>query len=75
MTIQQAIPASIGTQVVSALPLLVITIHNADAAPMHTGRSAIAMMVLHHLGTANRIQNSEFRSQQKEMPQGRSGVS
>ena len=52
MITQQAAPDRNATQIVSALPLARRTIHNAEAAPTHTGSSRIAMMVLHHLARA-----------------------
>ena len=51
MVTQQAAPDKNATQIVSASPLRVTIIHNAETAPMHTGNSRIAMMVLHHFGT------------------------
>ena len=51
MVTQQAAPDRNATQIVSASPLSRRTIHNAEAAPAHTGNNRIAMMVLHHLGT------------------------
>ena len=56
-TSQHAIPASIGTHVVSALPLAQITRHNAVPAPMQAGSSTMPAMNLTHFGTATRIQN------------------
>jgi hypothetical protein len=51
MVTQQAAPDKNATQIVSASPLRLRTIHSAEAAPAHAGNNRIAMMVLHHLGT------------------------
>src|ERR1041385_7626858 len=48
MTSQQAPPARIGTQVVSAGPLARRTIHNACAAPTHTGVRITATISFSH---------------------------
>jgi hypothetical protein len=51
ITTQHAAPAKNGTQVVSAPPQRVMTIHNAFAAPAQTGSSRMAIMNLIHFGT------------------------
>lgn len=52
MASQHAAPANAGTQVVSSLPVARRTDQSAEAAPAQTGKSRIAMIILHHLGTA-----------------------
>ena len=47
-----AAPPTSATQKVCALPLAVTTRLNADAAPMHAGRSRIPMTSFSHFGTA-----------------------
>ena len=66
-TVQQAAPASKGTQTVSRpWPRLnaIKTSQSAFAAPMQTGSSATAMMNLTHFGTPQefKIQDSEARN-------------
>jgi len=53
MTSQQATPDRVATQMVSAFSLARRTIRNVESAPTHAGSKRIAIMVLHHLGTAN----------------------
>ena len=64
ITSQQAAPASIGTQVVSALPQRWTTSHSAFAAPAQTGSNVMAIISLTHFGTPEefRIQRSEARN-------------
>src|ERR1051325_10420570 len=77
MTNQHAAPASSGTQVVSAPPVLLarITFHNATAAPAQTGRSRMAMRVLIHFGMSGRISSkfqvpsSKFRACGRDLPE------
>src|SRR5258708_38717009 len=52
-TIQQAAPASMGTQVVSMSPVLLSTRASALLAPPQAGRSRSATMNLAHFGTAH----------------------
>src|SRR4051794_31317364 len=56
MTLQQVAPARNGTQVVSALPLWLMTIASARIAPTHSGSSRIATIVFAHFGM-----NPEFK--------------
>lgn len=53
MTSQQAHPARIGTQVVSAEPHARKTLPRAEAAPMQTGMSRIAMISFSHFTAAD----------------------
>ena len=51
ITIQQATPASMGTQVVSALPVACNTRQSVMTAPPQTGKSKIATISLIHFDT------------------------
>jgi hypothetical protein len=61
ITIQQAAPASSGTQVVSALPQARNTSHSARAAPAHAGNKTSAMMNF----IAQEISHPHSRAQEK----------
>jgi len=51
ITTQQAAPASVITQVVSALPEASNSFHKATAAPPQTGSNKSAMLNLNHFNT------------------------
>ena len=53
--IQQAAPASSGTQVVSAPPQARKTSHKARLAPAHTGNKSNAIINLIHFATRQRL--------------------
>jgi hypothetical protein len=53
---------------VSALPLARITSHRAEPAPMQTGSSKIAMIVLHHFGTTELFGSGMRLASQFKLP-------
>jgi len=75
MTSQQAAPASVATQTVSARPEASATRHRAIAAPAQMGRSKIATVSLNHFNTRESKRDESKRDQPKEATQQLSGAS